>query len=78
MSVAKFYPFNGERGRLRLGLKPIELSEWLQFESDLTARIEQKKQLVISEAERVLCALPDSIAAQQEYLDVLLLSLIHI
>ena len=72
MSVAKFYPFNGERGRLRLGLKPIELSEWLQFESDLTARIEQKKQLVISEAERVLCALPDSIAAQQEYLDVLL------
>ncbi len=72
MSVAKFYPFNGERGRLRLGLKPIEFSEWLQFESDLTSRVVQKKQLIEFEAGRVLNALPDSIAAQKEFLEILL------
>ena len=43
MSVAKYYPFNGERGRLRLGLSAIEFSEWIQYEDDFATRIQENK-----------------------------------
>ncbi len=72
MSVAKYYPFNAERGRLRLGLSPIAFSEWLQYEEDFKKRVQQKKELIKSEGERVLCALLNSLDAQQELLELLL------
>ena len=72
MSVAKYYPFNGQRGRLRLGLNQIEFSEWLQYEVDFTDRVKEKKFLIRTEGKRVLDALPNSINAQNEYLDILL------
>ncbi|MEM7401068.1 MAG: DUF3445 domain-containing protein [Pseudomonadota bacterium] len=72
MSVAKFYPFNGGRGRLRLGLNSIALSEWLLYEDDFKNRIHEKKQLIKSEGERVLCFVQNSINAQRELLDLLL------
>ena len=46
MTVAKYYPYNGERGRLRLGLCEIELYEWLQYEEDFADRIHEKKDLI--------------------------------
>ena len=70
MSLAKYYPFNGERGRLRLGLSSIEFSEWLLYEADFARRIKEKKYLIQTDRERVLDALPNSIEAQQEYLDL--------
>ena len=76
MSVAKYYPFNGERGRLRLGLNSIALSEWLLYGDDFKNRVQEKKQLIKSEGERVLCAMQNSIDAQQELLDLLLAHLI--
>ncbi len=72
MSVVKYYPFNGARGRLRLGLKQIKFSEWLQYESDYANRIGQKKQLKQTEGKRVLNVLPESISAQTEFLELLL------
>ena len=72
MSVAKYYPFNAERGRLRLGLSQIPFSEWLQYEEDFTNRIQQKKQLINSEGKRVLCSLENSMDAQEEFLQFLL------
>lgn len=72
MSVAKYYPFNGQRGRLRLGLNQIEFSEWLQYEVDFTDRVKEKKFLIRTEGTRVLDTLPNSIEAQKEYLDLLL------
>lgn len=71
MSVEKYYPFNGERGRLRLGLQAIEFSDWLQYEEDFKNRIEQKKQLIKTEGKRVLDSLPDAIDAQEEFLQLL-------
>ena len=72
MSIAKYYPFNGERGRLRLGLSPIPFSEWLQYENDFPNRIKEKKHLTQIKGKRVLDALPESIEAQKEYLSLLL------
>ncbi len=71
MSVAKFYPFNGERGRLRLGLSSIAFSEWLQYENDFADRVKEKKYLTQTEGKRVLDALPESVEAQKECLGVL-------
>ncbi len=72
MSVVKYYPFNGSHGRLRLGLKQIKFSEWLQYEPDYPIRIGQKKQLKQKEGKRVLNALPQSKSAQLELLELLL------
>ena len=72
MSVAKYYPFNGERSRLRLGLSAIEFSEWLQYEDDFANRIHEKKDLIKNQAKNVLDAVSESIAAQKEFLCLVL------
>ena len=72
MTVAKYYPHNGERGRLRLGLCEIELYEWLQYEEDFADRIHEKKDLIKIQARNVLDAIPDSIATQKEFLQLVL------
>ena len=43
MSVPKYYPYNGERGRLRLGLSAIRFAEWIQYEDDFAQRINEKE-----------------------------------
>lgn len=72
MSIAKFYPFNGARGRLRLGLNVIEFSDWLQYENDFSERIKQKKKLTKELGKQVVDTLPASLDAQKEFLEVLL------
>ncbi len=72
MTVSKYYPFNGERGRLRLGLCEIEFSEWLQYEDDFANRIHEKKELIKYQAKNVLDAVPNSISAQKEFLHLVL------
>jgi len=77
MSVAKYYPFNGERGRLRLGLEKINFSEWIQYEDQFPPRILQKQNLIQELGRNVLDALPCSIEAQIEFLDVLVNHIKH-
>ena len=77
MSVAKYYPFNGQRGRLRLGLTSIDYSEWIQYEDDFEYRITQKQKLIKELGNQVLDALPRSIDAQKEFLNLLLDNIQH-
>ncbi len=72
MSVAKFYPFNGRRGRLRLGLSEINFSEWFHYEDDFVSRINEKKALFKNESKNVLDTLESSIDAQKEFLQLVL------
>jgi hypothetical protein len=72
MSVAKYYPFNGERGRLRLGLSSIDNSDWVQYEEDFAERIIEKQKLINELGREVLDALPGSLPAQKEFLKLLL------
>ena len=72
MSVAKFYPYSGKRGRLRLGLTPISISDWIQYEDDFPERIKNKHQLINNDRVRVLYSSDKSIPAQQEFLSLLI------
>lgn len=72
MSVENYYPFNGRRGRLRLGLSPIELSDWIQYEDDFPDRIREKKKLINRYGKRVLDARDGSIPSQNALLDSVL------
>ncbi|MDW3095768.1 MAG: DUF3445 domain-containing protein [Gammaproteobacteria bacterium] len=68
MSVAKYYPFNGSKNRLRLGLTSIPESEWIQYEKDLPERIAQKKKLIYEQPNRVIQYSDESLSAQRELL----------
>ncbi|MFK7816768.1 MAG: DUF3445 domain-containing protein [Gammaproteobacteria bacterium] len=72
MSVEKYYPFNGKRGRLRLGLGPIDVSDWIQYEDDFADRIIEKEKLIKEFGKQVLHSLPNSVAVQKEFLNLLL------
>ena len=72
MSVAQYYPFNGSKGRLRLGLNPIPYSDWIQYEDDFSDRILEKKNLIQEQPMRVLQCLDSSIDAQNELLQSVL------
>ena len=68
MSVAQYYPFNGSKNRLRLGLTSIPASEWIQYEDDFSERISQKKKLICEQSNRVIRYVDGSLAAQNELL----------
>ncbi len=72
MSVAKYYPFSGTKGRLRLGLKSIAVSDWIQYESDFAERIVEKKSLITKQRKHVLDFLQASLDAQTEFLALIL------
>jgi hypothetical protein len=72
MTIEKYYPFHGERGRLRLGLSSINVADWVQYENDFSKRIIEKQKLIKKMDREVLDALPGSIAAQKEFLNLLL------
>ena len=72
MSVARYYPFSGKKGRLRLGLSPIAISDWIQYEQDFVNRIHDKKNLIHNYRKRVLGSFQESITAQQEFLELIL------
>ena len=72
MSVVDYYPFSGSRGRLRLGLSSIGLSDWIRYEDDFPDRIREKKKLISRYGKRVLDVRDDSIPSQNELLDSVL------
>lgn len=57
---------------LALGLKPLDLSEWIDIDEDFTEQIALKAELLRDRRPEVFAALPESIAAQQEVLDLLI------
>lgn len=72
MSIAKYYPYTGKKGRLHLGLSSLPVSEWIQYENDFTIRVQDKKRLIKSDRKRVLDSTKGSIIAQQELFDLLI------
>ena len=68
MSLARYYPFNGSKNRIRMGLKPIPASEWIGYEDDFNEIIAVKKHLINQQIERVIQCVEGSEAAQNELL----------
>jgi len=75
MSVAKYYPFNGSRGRLRLGLGQIDRDDWIQYENNYVERIQEKRNLIKTCRKRVLDTRKGSLLAQQELLELVIVFL---
>lgn len=73
MSVAQYYPFNGSKNRLRMGLSSIQESSWIEYEDDYTQRILEKKHLISQQRDRVLQSTDGSEAAQNDLLNNILL-----
>lgn len=73
MSVKQYYPFNGSKNRLRVGLHSIAESEWIQYEDDFSSRIEEKQRLILQQKPRVIQSITGSEAAQNELLENILL-----
>lgn len=72
MSVERYYPFNGSKNRLRLGLSSIADAEWIQYEDDFSERIAEKKNLIREQRNRVIQYVEGSLAAQNELLQNIL------
>jgi hypothetical protein len=61
---------------LTLGLKPLDLSEWIEIDENFAQQIALKMQLLRDRPDEVFASLPESIAAQQEVLDLLIAHLL--
>lgn len=63
---------------LSLGLQPLNLVEWLVIDRDFRQQMTLKQQLWHDRPDQVFASLPQSIAAQQEVLDLLLAHLLQV
>lgn len=62
---------------LTLGLRPLDPSDWIEINADFSQQIELKTQLLRDCPDQVFASLPQSIAAQQEVLDLLIAHLLQ-
>jgi hypothetical protein len=72
MSVVQYYPFNGSKNRLRLGLASIPAADWIQYDDDFAKRISEKKSLISEHPNRVIQSVDGSEAVQNELLQNIL------
>lgn len=64
-------PYDGSSKPFTIGLKPLDLVEWIEYDNLLSAYIAEKQRLYAEMPDKVLVAEPGTESAQQEVLDVL-------
>lgn len=67
-----YLPFTSPRSHLKLGLKPLDLNDWIEMDEELPIYLNCKANLLQERYSEVFGSLPGSEAAQQEVLDLLL------
>ncbi|MDY6785922.1 MAG: DUF3445 domain-containing protein [Cyanobacteriota bacterium] len=67
-----YLPFTDRENTLRLGLKPLDVSDWIEIDKDLRVQLKLKEQLLRDRFSEVFVSLPSSLAGQRETLTVLL------
>ncbi|MGG6296717.1 heme-dependent oxidative N-demethylase family protein [Leptolyngbya sp. AN02str] len=65
------WPFAQGQWRMSLGLKALDLREWIEIDAEFGQYLQQKRVLLRDRPQSVLAALPHTVAAQQELLDML-------
>jgi len=63
--------FGGGRYRLAMGLTPLDEAEWLVPDASLPEILAEKRRLLATRSESVLCVLPEASAASVELLQLL-------
>jgi dimethylamine monooxygenase subunit A len=67
-----YLPFADAQWRLKMGLKPLQLSEWIEIDEEFKMYLDRKAALLQNRHADVFASLPTSQAGQQEVLDELL------
>lgn len=64
-------PFDGSSKPFTIGLKPLDLADWIEVDDQLRAYLDEKDRVAQRVPEQVFAAEPDSFDAQREVLDLL-------
>ncbi len=69
--MADYLPFASGPYRMQMGLRPLDLAEWIEIDADLGAILREKRRLLSLRHSEVFAALPATAAAGEEVLDLL-------
>ncbi len=72
-----YLPFVKAKGQPTLGLQPLALADWIEIDQDFETQLAYKSKLLSAQYESVFSALPGSLAAQKETLDLLIAHLLR-
>ena len=64
-------PFDGSSKPFTIGLKPLDLADWIEVDGQLRAYLDEKDRVSQRAPGQVFAAEPDSLDAQREVLDML-------
>jgi dimethylamine monooxygenase subunit A len=68
----RYRPFLDGPWRLAMGLKALDLSEWIEVDEHFEGQLAERRRLLDERRDEVLGALPESAAGQAEVLELLL------
>ena len=68
----RYRPFLDGPWRLAMGLKALDLREWIEIDEHFAGQLAERRRLLDQRREEVLSALPESAAGQAEVLELLL------
>jgi hypothetical protein len=71
-SMPRYLPFQDGPWRLAMGIKALDLAEWIEIDQRFTAQLAERRRLLAERRAEVLAALPESAPGQQETLELLL------
>jgi dimethylamine monooxygenase subunit A len=70
--MARYRPFLDGPWRLAMGIKALDLAEWIEMDERFAQQLDQRRALLEERRGEVLAALPESAAGQRELLELLL------
>src|SRR5688500_10524266 len=71
MSAKLHTPYDGTSKLFQIGLKPLDLSEWIEVDEKLPAYLDEKGRLSAAHPDQVFAAEPETETAQAEVLALL-------
>lgn len=71
MSKPIYLPFADGQWRLAMGLKPLQLHDWIEIDADFADQLTLKTQLLAQRYSDVFASIPGSEAGQREVMDLL-------
>jgi len=69
--MTKHTPYDGASTPFAIGLKPLDLADWIELDETYDAQMAEKLRLYKTVGDKVFVAQPDTESAQQEVLDLL-------
>ena len=72
MKLPTHTPFDGSTKPFTIGLKPLDLADWIEIDATFEDQLAEKRRLYATVPEKVFVAEPDTLAAQREVLDLII------